>query len=132
MNQKCVRLSISSVALLATVAVAGAQQGAFKRTELQRTDLSAPGREGVMAVADIPAGAGSGRHTHPGEELAYILEGAILLEVEGKAPVTLKVGQAFAIPAGQAHSATNKGTAPARVLATYVVEKGKPVATPVR
>jgi quercetin dioxygenase-like cupin family protein len=76
---------LSSVAFLALVAVASAQQaGTFKRSELQRTDLSASGREAVMVVAEIPPGAASGRHTHPGEELAYVLEGTIVLEVAGK------------------------------------------------
>jgi uncharacterized RmlC-like cupin family protein len=83
-----------------------------------------------MVVADIPAAATSGRHTHPGEEVAYILEGAIVLDVAGKSPVTLKTGQGFVIPAGVPHSATNKASAPARVLANYIIEKGSPSRRP--
>jgi quercetin dioxygenase-like cupin family protein len=83
-----------------------------------------------MVVADIRASASSGGHTHPGEEVAYVLEGAIVLDVAGKSPVTLTAGQGFAIPAGVPHSATNKAPAPARVLANYIIEKGKPIATP--
>jgi quercetin dioxygenase-like cupin family protein len=123
-------VGFAAAVVLATVVVGTAQQAAFKRTEVQRIDLSAPGREAVMVVADIPTGATSGRHTHPGEEVAYVLEGAIVLDVAGKTPETLKAGQGFAIPAGVPHSATNKAPAPARVLANYIIEKGKAIATP--
>ena len=123
-------VGIAAAAVMAAVAVCAAQQPAFKRTEIQRIDLSTPGREAVMVVADIPTGGSSGRHTHPGEEVAYVLEGAIVLDVAGKAPVTLKSGQGFMIPAGVPHSATNTAPAPARVLANYIIEKGKPIATP--
>jgi quercetin dioxygenase-like cupin family protein len=108
-----------------------AQQPGFKRTVLQQRDLSVPGREIVSAVAEFQAKATVGRHTHPGEEAGYILEGAIVLEQEGKPAVTLKAGQTFFIPPGTVHNATNNESAPARVLATYIVEKGKPLATPV-
>ena len=117
------------IAVAGLVAGVWAQQPAFKRTEVQRIDLSTPGREVVMVVADIPTGATSGRHTHPGEEVAYVMDGAIVLDVAGKSPVTLKAGQGFVIPAGVPHSATNKASAPARVLANYIIEKGKPIAT---
>lgn len=120
----------AAAAVAALVAVCAAQQPGFKRAEIQRADLSTPGREVVMVIADIPASATSGRHTHPGEEVAYVLEGAILLDVAGKSPVTLKMGQGFVIPAGVPHSATNNASAPARVLANYIIEKGKPIATP--
>jgi quercetin dioxygenase-like cupin family protein len=107
-----------------------AQQGGFKRTVVQQSDLSAPGREVVQAVAEFQPGGTVGRHTHPGEEVGYVLEGSIVLEQDGKPATTLTAGQGFVIPAGTVHNATNKGTAPARVLATYIVEKGKPLATP--
>jgi len=130
MKPTIVGVGMAAVAVVAVAAVCAAQQPAFKRTEIQRVDLSTPGREVVMVVADIPSEATSGRHTHPGEEVAYILEGAIVLDVAGKSPVTLKTGQGFVIPAGVPHSATNKASAPARVLANYIIEKGKPIATP--
>ena len=76
-------------------------------------------------------GAGTPKHTHPGEEVGYILEGTVVMELEGKPPVTLKAGDVFFIPAGQVHAAKNAGTTPAKVLSTYIVEKGKPLATPV-
>lgn len=121
--------------LVAVVALLGgpasnAQQPAFKRTVLQKGDLSMPGREAVTALAEIPAGVRVGKHTHPGEEIGYIVEGTLVLEVEGKAPVTLKAGDAFFVEAGRPHDGKNEGAATAKVLATYVVEKGKPLATP--
>ena len=130
MRRRYISVGFAAAVVMATVVVGAAQQPAFKRTEVQRIDLSAPGREAVMVVADIPTGATSGRHTHPGEEVAYVLEGAIVLDVAGKAPETLKAGQGFVIPAGVPHSATNKAPAPARVLANYIIEKGKAIATP--
>lgn len=109
-----------------------AQQPGFKRVELQKHDLSVSGRETVQARGEFEAGAGTPKHTHPGEEVAYILEGQVQLEVEGKKPITLKAGDVFFIPAGQVHAAKNAGTTPAKVLSTYIVEKGKPLATPVK
>jgi len=107
-----------------------AQQSGFKRTVLQQGDLSVAGHESVTAVAEFQPGATVGRHTHPGEEVGYILEGTIVLEQDGKPPVTLGPGKTFFIPAGTIHNATNRTSAPARVLANYIVEKGKPLATP--
>jgi quercetin dioxygenase-like cupin family protein len=109
-----------------------AAQAGFKRTPVQQGDLSIPGREAVQAVAEFAAGAESGRHTHPGEELAYILEGTITVEIEGKPAVVKKAGEGIMIPAGTVHNARNTGQGVAKVLATYVIEKGKPVATPVK
>src|ERR1700746_4121077 len=106
-----------------------AQAPGFQRTVLQRGDLSMAGHEGVMGRADFAPGASVGRHTHPGEEISYVLEGMISLEVQGKPPVTLKAGDVFFVEAGKIHDAKNIGTTPAKVLATYVVEKGKPFAT---
>ena len=108
-----------------------AQQATFTRTILQRGDVSAPGREAVMARAEFPPGVASGKHTHPGEEVAYVLEGSMLLEVESKPPMTLKAGDVFFVEAGRPHNAKNNSSATAKVVATYVVEKGKPLATPV-
>jgi quercetin dioxygenase-like cupin family protein len=130
-----VRVSIFTLVTLAMIGIvcaAASQQAAFKRTVLQQGDLSLPGREAVTAVAELQAGGSPGRHTHPGEEIGYILEGTVVVEQEGKPAATLGAGQTFFIPAGVIHNATNKGTGPAKVLATYVVEKGKPLATPAK
>ena len=125
---------MATTAILLTGALgagtAGAQQSGFKRTVLQQGDLSVAGHESVTAVAEFQPGGTVGRHTHPGEEVGYILEGTIVLEQDGKPPVTLGPGKTFFIPAGTIHNATNRSTAPARVLANYIVEKGKPLATP--
>ncbi len=76
-----------------------AQQPAFKRTVLQQADLSIPGREVVMARVDFPMGASAGRHTHPGEEIGYVLDGTVSVEIEGVAK-SLKAGDMFLIPTG--------------------------------
>jgi len=109
-----------------------AQQTGFKRTVVQQGDLSTPGRQVVQAVAEIQPGGQSGRHTHPGEEIAYILEGTVVIEMDGKPAVSKTAGEGILIPAGTVHNAKNTGKTVAKVLATYVVEKGKPVTTPVQ
>ena len=112
--------------------VARAQQAGIKRIDLQRHDLSAPGREVVQAIVEIDPGVTSSRHTHPGEEIIYVLEGAPLeYEVEGKPSVTLKPGDVLFIPAGTIHAAKNVGSRKGAELATYIVEKGKPLLTEV-
>ncbi len=133
-RQLTIAATLAIVALVGTwgMQALNAQQPAFKRTVLQKGDLSAPGREGVTALAEIPAGVAVGKHTHPGEEMAYILEGSLVLEVEGKPPVTLKAGDVFFIEAGKVHDGKNIGNTTAKVVATYIVEKGKPLATPVQ
>ncbi|MSO83436.1 MAG: cupin domain-containing protein [Acidobacteria bacterium] len=126
------RLSAASlVAWIAVVGLCAAQQPTFKRTELQRGDLSAAGREVVQAAVEFPSGAASGKHTHPGEEVGYVLEGTIRFELDGQPAVMKKAGDVFLVPAGRTHNATNAGPGIAKVLATYIVEKGKPLATPV-
>src|SRR5215471_21116311 len=124
------RAAILTVAGFALTGLLAAQQPAFKRTVLQQSDISVAGREVVSAVVDFEPRATPGRHTHPGEEIGYVLEGTFLIEQEGKAPVTLMAGGSFLIPAGTIHNATNTGTGPGKILATYVVEKGRPLATP--
>jgi quercetin dioxygenase-like cupin family protein len=123
---------LSGAAICVTFAALSAQAPTFKRTVLQQGDLSAAGREAVTAMVEIPAGVVAGKHTHPGEEIGYVLEGTVLLEVDGQPAKTLKAGDTFLVKSGAVHNATNKGTVLTKVLATYVVEKGKPMATPVK
>jgi quercetin dioxygenase-like cupin family protein len=112
--------------------VARAQQAGIKRIDLQRHDLSVPGREVVQAIVELDPGVTSARHTHPGEEIIYILEGAPLeYEVEGRPSVTLKPGDVLFIPAGTIHAAKNVGSRKGAELATYIVDKGKPLLTEV-
>ena len=104
-----------------------AQQPGIKRTDLLRHDLSVPGRELVQVRVDFAPGVAFGKHSHPGEEIAYVLEGSLEYQLEGKPPVTLKAGDALFIPAGAIHSAKNVGKGNGAELATYIVEKGKPL-----
>jgi quercetin dioxygenase-like cupin family protein len=103
------------------------QQAGIKRTDLQRQDLSVPGREVVQVRVDFAPGVAFGRHSHPGEEIAYVLEGSLEYQFDDKPPVTLKVGEALFIPAGTVHAAKNVGNGNGAELATYIVEKGKPL-----
>jgi quercetin dioxygenase-like cupin family protein len=119
------------LAIFLTAAAVGAQEPPFKRTVLQQGDLSMAGHEAVTARVDIPQGVSVGKHTHPGEEVAYVMQGTLQVEIDG-ATKTVKAGEPFLIPAGKVHDAKNIGTGPAQVLATYIVEKGKPLATPVK
>jgi quercetin dioxygenase-like cupin family protein len=112
--------------------VAHAQQTGIKRTDLQRHDLSAPGWEAIQVRVDIEPGIAFPKHTHPGEEIIYVLKGSLQYEVEGKPPATLKAGDVLFIPAGTVHAAKNVGNDTASELATYVVEKGKPLVTLVK
>jgi quercetin dioxygenase-like cupin family protein len=109
--------------------VTNAQQSAIKRTDLQRHDLSAAGREVVQVRVDIPAGTAFPKHSHPGEEVVYMIEGTLEYELEGRPPETLKAGDVLFIPAGTVHAVKNVGTGNGAELATYIVEKGKPLLT---
>ena len=102
---------------------------AIKRTLLQRFDI-APDREVVLGMAEIPPGMAAGRHTHFGTETGYVAEGSASLEIEGETPKLLKAGDSYVIASGKVHDAKTVGDKPVRVIATYIVEKGKPLATP--
>lgn len=129
------RMAVVAAVIVAsglTLLVARAQQAGTTRIDLQRHDLSVPGREVVQTIVELDPGVTSSRHTHPGEEIVYVLEGAPLeYEVEGKPPVTLKPGEVLFIPAGAVHAAKNVGNRKGAELATYIVEKGKPLLTEV-
>ena len=104
-----------------------AQQVGITRTDLLQHDLDVSGREVVQVRVDFAPGVGFPPHSHPGAEVAYVIEGSLEYQLEGKPPVTLKAGDALFIPAGVVHSAKNVGSGNAAELATYVVEKGKPL-----
>ena len=106
--------------------LAAAQPG-ITRTDLQRHDLGVPGREVIQVRVDIAPGVAFGKHSHPGEEIVYVIEGALVYEVEGKPPVTLRAGEVLFIPAGAIHAAKNVGRINGAELATYIVEKGTPL-----
>ena len=107
--------------------VARAQQPGITRTDLQRHDLGVPGREVVQVRVDFAPGVGFPKHSHPGEEIVYVIEGLLEYEVEGKPPVMLKAGEVLFIPAGTVHAARNVDSGNAAELATYVVATGKPL-----
>jgi quercetin dioxygenase-like cupin family protein len=109
--------------------VAQAQSPGSRRTDLQRHDLSAPGREVVQVRVDFDPGYVSPRHTHPGEEIIYVLEGTLEYEIGSKPLVRVQAGDVLFVPAGIIHSAKNIGGGNGAELATYVVEKGKPLIT---
>jgi quercetin dioxygenase-like cupin family protein len=103
-----------------------------KRTVVLKQDMTIPGREAVMAVVELPPGSAEGRHTHPAEVYAFVQEGTISLENEGKPTVTLKAGEVFHLLPGKVHQAINNGSVTARLAAVFVAEKGKPLTTPVK
>jgi quercetin dioxygenase-like cupin family protein len=123
-------IGAGAAALMAFVAFA--QAPGFTRTLLQDKDLTAHDRHAVVARAEFVPGGAAGRHTHPGEELGYIVEGELELLIDGQPPKRLKAGDVFFVPAGMIHDGKNVGSGKAVVLATYVVEKGKPVASPAK
>jgi quercetin dioxygenase-like cupin family protein len=121
------------VILLSALALAAvAQNPGIQRTILQRQDLSIPGREAVVARVELAPGASAGRHTHTGEEISYVLDGEMDVLIEGRAPQHVKAGESFIIPAGAIHDAHNTGSSTLRLVGVYLVEKGKPLATPAK
>ncbi|MEK9284221.1 MULTISPECIES: cupin domain-containing protein [unclassified Bradyrhizobium] len=106
-----------------------AQQSGIKRTPLQKIDFP-EGYTTVTAVAEVPPGGAAGRHTHPGIETGYVLEGEADLVIEGQPDKHLKAGDSYQIPAGVVHDAKTHGDKSLKVLGIYIVDKTKPLATP--
>ena len=124
------RTAVGLVLVLALGCAISAQNPAIKRTVVTRGDTTVPGREAVITNVEIAPGGSAGRHTHPGEEITYVLSGEGQILMEGKPPLDIRPGVGFIIPGGTKHDAHNTGTQPLRLVAVYVVEKGKPLATP--
>jgi quercetin dioxygenase-like cupin family protein len=104
----------------------------IKRTEVFRDDVAAAGHEAVVMKVEVAPGGHAGRHTHPGDEISYVVDGNPTLHVDGEPPRQLKPGDAFVVKAGRVHDAFNSGSTPAHLIGVYVVEKGKPLATPAK
>ncbi len=104
-----------------------AQAPGINRTDLQRHDLSIPGREVFQVLVEFAPGVVAARHSHPGEEIVYVVEGLIEYRLDGRPPVTLEPGEVLFIPYGAIHAAKNVGSGDAAELATYILEKGKPL-----
>jgi quercetin dioxygenase-like cupin family protein len=131
---RAARLARSGAACLLMLAAAAAlaQSGGIKRTVVRKGDVSVPGREAVVANVELGPGVTAGRHTHPGDEISYVLEGEGELLMDGEDPRKVKAGDAFIIPAGTIHDARNTGATTMKLLGVYVVEKGKPLAAPAK
>ena len=126
-------VAVSVVALAVAAGIAVAQQPGFTRKILQdQENISVQGRHVVQALAEFIPGGAAGKHTHPGEEFGYVVDGTIELTIDGQPPRVVKAGESFYVPAGLVHDGKNVGSGAAKVLATYVVEKGKPVASPAK
>jgi quercetin dioxygenase-like cupin family protein len=129
---RIVAVTILTIASAFALHLASAQQPGVKRTELQRHDLSVPGREMIQVRVEVDPGVALPVHTHPGEEIVYILEGTWEYQVEGKDMLTLKAGDVAFVPAGTKHSAKNVGSGKGAAVATYIVEKGKQLVVPAK
>ena len=103
--------------------------GKLKRTEIQHQTSSIPGRDIVQVLTEIPAGVESGWHTHPGEEVGYILAGTVEMRIEGRPTLTLRTGDGFLMPPGTAHNALDLGPDTGQMLSTYIVEPDEPLAS---
>ena len=127
-------LPAAAIATLLAAACAVAlysQNPGIQRTVVHKADVSVPGREAVIARVEIAPGAAAGRHTHPGDEITYVMEGQGELLIDGEPPLKFKAGDGFVVKSGLKHDARNTGAQPLKLAAIYVVEKGKPTATPV-
>ncbi len=125
---KTIRIVAAAALIVATalaLPVAQAQEG-IRRTDLMKQDLSVAGREVIQVLVEFAPGVEFPRHSHPGEELVYVVEGVLEYALEGRPPVTLKAGDVLFIPHGTVHAVKNVGSGKAAELATYIVEKGKP------
>lgn len=120
--------TLALTAALSLAALTAAQAQGIKRTVLQKTDVPGGTHESVLGLAEIPAGLAIGLHTHPGTEQGTLTEGEIVIMVDGQPEKTLKAGDRWTIPPGVPHDA-KAGPAGAKVIAVYVVEKGKPLAS---
>jgi quercetin dioxygenase-like cupin family protein len=121
---------LAGAALVAFVGVVVAQIPGLTRTIVTKADVSVPGREAVVARVEVAPGGTAGWHTHPGDEISYVIEGEPTLMVAGQAPRKVAAGEGFVIPAGVVHNAKNESGSAVKLVGVYVVEKGKPLATP--
>src|SRR4051812_40512685 len=117
--RKTIVLLAASVALIA-------QSSSIQRTVIQRNDTSVAGREAVVARVEIVPGGFAGKHTHPGEEIGYVVEGELELTIDGQPPRDIKAGESFMVPAGVKHNGHNKGQSPLKFVSVYLVDKGSP------
>jgi len=125
-------LATAIILTAASAAVLFSQTAGLQRTVVHKADVSVPGREAVIARVELAPGVAAGRHTHPGDEISYVVDGEGDILMEGKPTRHVKAGDGFVIPGGVIHDAKNTGSAPLKLVGVYVVEKDKPLATPAK
>jgi quercetin dioxygenase-like cupin family protein len=131
-RSKFVAVTVAFVFVTCVLAL-HAQETRAKRDVLIKQDISGfPGHEGVVVHVEFVPGAREPRHIHPGDIFGYIQEGTLTVGIEDQQAVTFKPGEVFFVPAGKVHWGENAGTTPVKVLATFVVEKGKALTTAVQ
>jgi quercetin dioxygenase-like cupin family protein len=125
---------LQAAALAAVVGGAAilAQAPGIQRTVVYKSDVSVPGREAIIARVELAPGASAGRHTHFGDEITYVIDGEAEILINGQPARKVKAGDGFVIPAGAIHDARNTGTSTLKLAGVYVVDKGKPLATPAK
>jgi quercetin dioxygenase-like cupin family protein len=132
------RISVVVAFVLAASVAAGswspanAQEPNVQRKVLRRQDLPTPGYEALLVDVTIPVGGREGRHSHPGTLMVYVLSGHLALDYEGRPRTTYEAGDSFTVEPGKIHEGINNGEVPVRVIATFIVEKGKPLTTQVQ
>lgn len=137
MLRNAIRIAVIVVGIAAFAGWAGragsaaAQQPTVTRTVLLQRDLPTPGYAMAMVAVNLPVGSREGRHMHPGTLVAHVAQGALTLDYEGKPTTTYNVGETFTVDPGKVHEGMNKGAVPAKLIATFVFEKDKPMTTPV-
>ena len=133
MPKKVIAGLLSTIPLALFVGLAAravvAQQPAVERKVLLQQDVTIPGYQNVLVAVTIPVGGREGRHTHPGTVVVHVTEGALTLDHDGRPTATYKAGETFYVDADKVHEGINKGNAPVRAIASFVVEKGKPLTT---
>src|SRR5450631_99570 len=127
---KRIKNILAGAALVGFVSVIVAQVPAITRTIVTKADVSVTGREAVIARVEVAPGGVAGWHTHPGDEISYVTEGEATLMVAGQPPRKVTAGEGFVIPAGVVHNAKNDSGTVVKLVGVYVVEKGKPLASP--
>lgn len=125
-------LALLSAALMLSLASTSSGAQGITRTIIEKADVSVENREAIVARVELAPGVTAARHTHPGDEISYVLEGEGQLLVDGEAPRNLKAGDAFVVAAGKVHGAKNTGSGTLRLLGVYVVEKNQALATPAK
>lgn len=124
--------AILAILLPAWTNSAAQQAPSVTRKVLMQQDLTIPGYTAALVSVEIPVGGREGRHTHPGTIIVYVQDGTLTLDYEGKPTKAYKAGETFSVEPGKVHEGINKGNTPVKALASFVVEKGKPLTTQVQ